>query len=530
MKSLNKINQSDYQYTLYKDYLEQIKKNSLIYSNNPELVIKYFSINLQLSNNIDQIDILFPQNVPVSGDDPEEQTDYMASTSSAIHGTGMFDKYENFTYDIFEFVPVIEMSPFQYSPNNDDNNGTSGSMSLMTIDKPKVGDLFTYYSKRDTYGKNAVDQTEIFQVSSVQMQRTSNELLPIYQLEFKTANILYENLKKFSIHDIFFYDNLQNTFLSNACWNIYQNIGNTDITIFNKNYNKDNAYYNFYSFDCSEKKIIRRIPLIFNNLIKRVSQSNYNQYNFKPISNISADISINEFFENDFCLLTIPDRLKLFFNNSFIISNFLELYFYYLVLNKENIIKDKLLEIISPDDIEKVMISENIDELTEIFSKYNNTDPIAFIDKDLKTNTFLIIDNISLILGFKSEESLTQLQLVIQNNFEIFFKLYENLKNIRTLINCPKKYIRFTDIEEKELFILSNKEKLNNCNYYRIFCSLNNAENAENPPETLSDIYWNIDGVITDYNTRTELPIGDLGLPIAMSYQYGIQYRDIYKG
>jgi len=602
MLSINKTNQFEYQYQLYQEQLQQIKKNTLLYANNPELVIKYFSININLSNNIDQVDILFPQNVPTEGelgDDPLNQTDYTASSQSAIHGTGMFDKFENFTYDIFEFTPVIEMSPFQYTPNSDNNEGTSGTMSIIAIDKPKVGDLFTYYNKVSDDGFNVVDQTEIFQVTSVQMQRTSNDILPIYLLEFKTANILYENLKKFSIHNIYFYDNLQNNFISSDCWDDYQYVSNNtyNFDLINKNYNKDKAYYEFNTLEyfgelgtaSAEPYIGKKVPLIFNNLIKRIQNSSYNQSRLKTVQNISTNLSIEEFLnlsdnwdtillkpieldnstapiniedltEEQKELLTNEDKilinLKRIFiyetnertgNSTFLIKNILYLYLFYYFLYKdcEGTIYTKLKNYIIPDDLEKFLNPETtVEEFEIIFDKYQTEDILAFIDKDLRSNTFIIIDNLeylmnlpkydSTISGYISNEiPLSKVQTIIQNNFNIYIILYKYLKTIYKLAFCEKEYVKLPLETEKEKEIFINSDRIKGTKYYSLFnCSVNPtviSEDLSESTDTSGNFYWNNDGIIIDYTNDIVLPIGDLGLPIALSYQYGIQYRDIYN-
>lgn len=587
MFNLNRTNQNEYHYGLYQEQLQQIKKNSLLYSNNPELVIKYFSINLALSNNIDQVDVLFPQNVPSSADDigdlPKNEQDFQASQSNTIHGTGMFDKYQNFTYDIFEFTPILEMSPFTYSPNSDTNNGTSGSLSLMTIDKPKVGDLFTYYNKVDKSGKSIVDQTEIFQVSSVQMQRTSNNILPIYQLEFKTANILYKSLKKFSIHDIFFYDNLQNNFTSSKCWDAYQNVtnDNKNFKLITKNYNKYKSRYEFntVSFNEETKKpfIDKKIPLIFNNLIKRIQNSSYNQNRFDIVKNISANISVQTFLNIgdvskkwEVLLLqikklsdttdtqTTPDatdnkvliNLKKIFtgntgNTTFLIKNILYLYLFYYFLYKdckENILYLKIQNYIIPEDLELFLNPDTDSEAFEkVFEKYQTDNIIGFIDKDLQSNTFLIIDDLKFIMnlpiyknGYSEEKlPLNKVQTVIQNNFNIYNLLFKYLNNIYKIAYCDKKYIKFPEMLNNEKSNFTKDTKIPKVNYYNLFnCnkSIDQLYNASGKSiDTSGCFYWNDDGIIIDYNKKIILPIGDLGLPIALSFQYGVQYRDIYN-
>lgn len=588
MFNLNRTNQNEYHYGLYQELLQQIKKNSLLYSDNPELVIKYFSINLALSNNIDQADVLFSQNVPSSTDDigdlSKNEQDFQASQSNTIHGTGMFDKYQNFTYDIFEFTPILEMSPFTYSPNSDINNGTSGSLSLMTIDKPKVGDLFTYYNKVSKSGESIVDQTEIFQISSVQMQRTSNSILPIFQLEFKTANILYESLKKFSIHDIFFYDNLQNNFTSSKCWENYQKVtdDNKNFKLIAKNYNRYQSRYEFntVSFNKETKKpfIDKKVPLLFNNLIKRIQNSSYNQNRFNLVKNISTNISIQTFLNIgdvskkwEVLLLqikksttnnnktidsttSIDDKvlknLKKIFtgntgNTTFLIKNILYLYLFYYFLYKdckENILYLKIKNYIVPEDLDLFLNpSTDSDTFEKIFTKYETKNVIGFIDKDLRSNTFLIIDNIKFIMNLpvykngylKENLPLNKVQVVIQNNFNIYNLLFKYLNNVYKIAYCDKKYIKFPEMldGEKENFIKDTK--IPKVNYYNLFNCNNSSEQPYNASgkqlDTSGCFYWNNNGIIIDYNKDIVLPIGDLGLPIALSFQYGIQYRDSYN-
>jgi hypothetical protein len=632
MFELNRTNQNDYQYGLYQEYLENIKKNSLLYSSNPELVIKYFRINLNLSNNIDQFDTLFPQNVPMDPANTEDiigdldgnnnTSNYTASEVSEIHGTGMFDKFENFTYDIFEFTPVIEMSPFQYTPNSDNNVGTTGSMSLMTIDRPNVGDLFVYYDKKNDQGESVTDQTEILQITSVQMQRTSNDILPIYQLEFKMANIKQEHLKKLSINEIYFYDNLQNNFTSSKCWSEYQRISGNDFTNelkeINKNYNKDNAYYEFNTLDCtldSKPELKKQIPLVFNNLIKRLTESSYNQSRLKIVKNISTNLSIYEFlegvegsvedlgkktlllkpivFENTNVIAPIdlknqvledneiqPEeqevldnltskekgliQLKNLFineNNTFVIKNAMYLYLFYWYLYTEeeaenSLVFKKLKNYIIPEDFDKILNPlTREEEFQEIYNKYQTEEPIAFVDKNLRNNNFLIIDDLEFILSlpkyiiyldplegttgyYEDTILLNKTQTFINNNFKIYKLLFNYLRDIYKLCYCDKMFIKFQDKLDKDKEIFKNDSKISGTGYYNLFnCLINNdilssLDNTSTYPD-YNDIlegsfYWSSDGKIINYSRNIILPIGDLGLPIALSFQYGVQYRDTY--
>ena len=662
MFELNRTNQNDYHYGLYQEQLYQIKKNSLLYSNNPELVIKYFSINLALSNNIDQVDVLFPQNVPSKsadiGDESVNEAGYQASNSSTIHGTGMFDKFKNFTYDIFEFTPILEMTPFTYTPNSDNNEGTSGSLSLMTIDKPKVGDLFMYYNKKSEQDNNLVDQTEIFQITSVQMQRTSNDILPIYQLEFKTANILRSTLKKFSINEIFFYDNLQNNFTSSECWVPYQIISKDfkKLKSLDKNYNRDRARYELNTLELNKQnkpELVKKIPLVFNNLIKRIQNSSYNQARFKIVKNISTNLSIADFLNIDtntqwktlFLKLkddsdvqdaqdtqdvqdtqdtqdtqndtntygaldneinsnsninnddenidnvnnisdgtngtsdttgtsqsntntntntddtnnidinnndsNVLNNLKKIFisnnestgNSTFLIKNILYLYlFYYFICN--GTIYDKIKNYIDPKDLENFLDPETDEEtFQKIFDKYQTENIIGFVDKDLKSDTFIIIDNLEFLMNLpkfdtdhyiEDKKPLNKVQVVIQNNFNIYYILYNYLENIYKVAFCKKKYIKFPEDLEKEKNMFTNSEKIKNVKYYNLFNCPNKSNTNTNQITDYTNYIdgsfcWDDSGLIINYSKKIILPIGDLGLPIALSYQYGIQYRDDYN-
>jgi len=165
---------ADYQYSLYRDYLEQLDGILTKYGQQTGLSIEYWHIRVDESKNYDDLK--------------------------------MQNSYKHYVYDLYHFVPTINMTPLTYQIGyNPQYQGTSniasGSFSMFLLDKPLPGDLFRFYPYDGT-----TDRTEIFRITNVQYMRTSKEMLDLYQLEFETAPIYVETLEHVRINEIHCWD------------------------------------------------------------------------------------------------------------------------------------------------------------------------------------------------------------------------------------------------------------------------------------------------------------------------------------
>ena len=173
---------ADYQYSLYRDYLEQLDGILTKYGQQTGLSIEYWHIRVDESMNYDDL--------------------------------RMQNSYKHYVYDLYHFVPTINMTSLTYQIGyNPQYQGTSniasGSFSMYLLDKPLPGDIFRFYP----YGETT-DRTEIFRISNVQYMRTSKGMLDLYQLEFETAPMLVETLEHVRINEIFCWDAERAMFLN----------------------------------------------------------------------------------------------------------------------------------------------------------------------------------------------------------------------------------------------------------------------------------------------------------------------------
>lgn len=169
-QNVNILNQDNYMYSIYEEYLNNIQNYS-IQSSNQSLSIRYFKTNIPLTKGID--------------------TDLDIITSK---------KYIK-TYDILDFSPVLSATPLNYTNNDDESNQgiirtTFGSLTLMCVEEPIPGDLFHYYGN-DSH-------IEIFVVEEVNFI-FSTKSLNIYSIEFKTANLTKTSLDNLIINNHYYF-------------------------------------------------------------------------------------------------------------------------------------------------------------------------------------------------------------------------------------------------------------------------------------------------------------------------------------
>jgi hypothetical protein len=502
----NISNLVEYQYQLYDEYLENIKRNIINYSQNPELAIKYFKINIPKSTNINDTNGEVAPEFHAFENDDEVET---------FKGTGMAHQFRNFTYDIFEFSPVIELHPLQYEAAGESWIGTRGIISILSIDKPQAGDLFTFYGTKE----GTTDGTEVFQVIDINYQRTSHKKIPIYQLTFRTAPMKVDTLKDLMINQVYFYNHFFNKFLNGSCWNNYKMaldfFENKKSKEFNNFYLKDKNKYIFKSCINPETNETTKVifPMIFNNTIKRLSS--LIKTNFKAVLDFSTNVSLNEFlFGKEHSTLLNEDGSKKIFK--FLIYDPRELYNLYVALGytqEENPIPlpdpeyPASTEIqINPETGEEVVIEIPEGPRTWPDIEINDeTTPIAFIDKDFFSNKFTIIDN------YKNGP-----------NYQIYLKLWDLTKNTRKLFYCPGEG---EEIIEPTKFDISSKIKNNK--FYNIWDTCNGAGSGVISEDEIKyrlnqvNNFYNANGIINDILDGKPI-IGELEVPLVISFQYGV--------
>jgi hypothetical protein len=207
-------NTTDYQYQIYADYLEQVDGILTKYGQQTGLSIEYWHIKVDESKNFDDLK--------------------------------MQNSYKHFVYDLYHFVPTINMTPLTYQIGyNQQQQGTSnvatGSFSMYLLDQPLPGDIFRFYP----YGETTV-RTELFRITNVRYMRTSNAKLKLYQLDFETAPMLVETLEHVRINEIFCWDTENFIFVDEEkCNNLecIQKCRDTLIKYINNWYDEQNGWY-----------------------------------------------------------------------------------------------------------------------------------------------------------------------------------------------------------------------------------------------------------------------------------------------
>ncbi len=518
-KNMNTSNIVEYQYQLYQEYLGTTKDNILNYSQNPELAIKYFKINVPKSTNINDTNGEVAPAFDAYGDTDENET---------LGGTGITHQIKNFTYDIFEFTPVIEIQPLQYEQAGESWIGTHSNMSIMSIDKPVAGDLFTFYGAKD----NTTDGTELFQITDVSYQRTSHKALPLYQLTFRSAPIKVDTIKDLLINEVYFYSIHFNKFLKGSCWESYQYsldfFQAKTSKEFDSLYLKDKSKYVFGTCYNQENESTSRaiFPMAFNNNIKRLSSMI--KTGFKPVLDFSTNISLNEFLDGAEhpTLVDANNDPKIF---QFCIYQPQELFNLYAALGygQEGFPNNPIEEPLpSTPETTEITIGEGGEEIVTIIPAgpiiwealeiTEDSVPIAFIDRDLFSKRFTVIDNLG------------ETQNII--NYEKYLSLWELTKKVRDLYYCEAGVDPYDPSQEQELTAYDTKSKIGNNKFYNFWDCLGTDEIEDTDSETstetklfnVSNIY-NADGKVQDFLERRPI-IGDLGLPLVISFQYGVAY------
>lgn len=164
------LHQDMYMYDVYKEYITKVQHYALN-GNIQSLSIRYYKNNILYSKGyVDQIDYYGP-------------SDYKRS------------------FDIFDFAPVLEMQPLNYTSDDlDENQGvirrTNGVLTLMGVPNPLPGDVFHFYQNETNI--------EYFKVLRVNYIKSVNSI-KIYQIEFETYNVKSETVNMYDIINHYYY-------------------------------------------------------------------------------------------------------------------------------------------------------------------------------------------------------------------------------------------------------------------------------------------------------------------------------------
>ena len=228
-KNINILNQDSYIYEMYNEYLKNVQYYQ-INSKIKALSLRYYKINYAISKGI------------------EDDLDMVNSKK--------FGK----VYDIFDFVPVLDMQQFTYSNMNDETNqgvirSMQGMLTIMCVEEPLPNDVFHIYSNES--------QVEFFQVTNVTfIQSVKN--LNVYQLEFSTANLLKATVDKFAINSHFYFLREFSKFIGSSLYSDIVKLSDTrddNVIKIKKYYNASKCFFSSPNVDESTNDIINKMIL-----------------------------------------------------------------------------------------------------------------------------------------------------------------------------------------------------------------------------------------------------------------------------
>ena len=268
-KNINILNQDSYMYELYNEYLNNLQFYQLNGKINA-LSIRYYKINYEKSNGI------------------ENELDMV--------NTKKFGK----TYDIFDFVPVLESTQFNYSNMNDESNqgvirNTQGMLTIMCVEEPLPNDVFHLYSNDS--------EIEYMQVTSVNFIMSVKKL-HIYQIEYTTANLVKNTVDKFKINYHFYFLREFSKFVGSSVYNDIVTLANSrdeDIVTINKYYNSRKCSYGVVTFD-------NNINIIINKMLSIISENVYIPEIY-PILDVDQNIDYTIKLEFDITVLNLNHEL-----------------------------------------------------------------------------------------------------------------------------------------------------------------------------------------------------------------------------
>ena len=235
-KNINILNQDSYMYELYNEYLTGLQFYQLNSKINA-LSIRYYKINYALSKGID------------------DELDMVNSKK--------FSK----TYDLFDFVPVLETTQFNYQNMNDEMNqgvirSTQGMMTIMCVEEPLPNDVFHLYSNDS--------EIEFMQVTSVNFVMSVKKL-HIYQIEYITANLIKPTVDAFKINQHFYFLREFSKFVGSSLYTDLLSLANNrdaDLVAINKYYISRKCSYESLAMD-------KDTNIIVNKMLQTISENVY---------------------------------------------------------------------------------------------------------------------------------------------------------------------------------------------------------------------------------------------------------------
>ena len=268
-KNINILNQDSYMYELYNEYLTGLQFYQLNSKINA-LSIRYYKINYALSKGID------------------DELDMVNSKK--------FGK----TYDLFDFVPVLETTQFNYQNMNDEMNqgvirSTQGMMTIMCVEEPLPNDVFHLYSNDS--------EIEFMQVTSVNFVMSVKKL-HIYQIEYITANLIKPTVDAFKINQHFYFLREFSKFVGSSLYADLLSLANNrdaDLVVINKYYVSRKCSYESLAMD-------KDTNIIVNKMLQTISENVYIPEIY-PILSVDQNIDYTVRLNFEQVILDMHDEL-----------------------------------------------------------------------------------------------------------------------------------------------------------------------------------------------------------------------------
>jgi hypothetical protein len=238
------LHQDMYAYDIYAEYLNKIEHYALNSTIN-SLSIRYYKQNIPLTKGVhDELDVI------------------------DVSGYGR-------SYDIFDFTPVLQSAPLNYTTENDESNQgvirkTRGTLTMMAVIEPLPGDIFNFYQHRST--------NEFFYVDTVNFVHSVKDL-NIYEIQFETSNWSIDDVNEMNIIEHYYYVKEFRKFYDSSLYENYATLlesRNSMIDNFNAGYDCVQSLYTDYvdvngvltELSQSQKDKLNSVLLYLNDKVK----------------------------------------------------------------------------------------------------------------------------------------------------------------------------------------------------------------------------------------------------------------------
>ena len=274
------LHQDMYLYDIYSEYLTKVKSYSLN-SNINSLSIRYYKTDMTTTQGID-----------------------MDLNMISINAYAK-------SYNIYDFTPVLDSQPFNYTIQNEENNQgvirkTQGVITILAVEEPLPGDIFNFYA---TGGTN-----EFFHVQDVNFVQSTKDL-NIYQLTFETVHITMSIMETLNINMHFYYLKEFHQFFDSSLYDLYNNLilnRNTYIDTINKYYNYQKCYYNDPVMTQNQTNLVNSTLMFLNQLVRLKIKPilNYSvlwqSNNTAPIAGIIGNNNTSVAIQDLDCYIVVP--------------------------------------------------------------------------------------------------------------------------------------------------------------------------------------------------------------------------------